>query len=648
MGVYCWAAFRANSDSVYFIKRKISLSLNSTILCGPILRRQLPSELLIWLAMDKPRNLTLNLYQDETTQIDTECSVEWIKIGEHAAIGLFRLIPTYEDTWPTGIDIEYELKDDDSGFIFDLAHLSLSRSRPSFCYNQTISSVIQGSCRKPDHPAQDAFVGIYAKLQDGTLSRPDYLIMAGDQIYADDVSAPMLIGAQILAKKLNLYSATHYSDALPRDSLAWETSINKRHHILPQKEGLTRWQNFWHGSNIISARFHENHLITLDEFFATYLLTWSTSCWQMVMAEVELAARKFSGPEQKRYLEELHVVKQFVEELDRFEAVVANIPTLMIFDDHDITDDWNLTADWESHIYGNRVTKHMISDGLLSYCLFQGWGNSPERVEPLIEKLKALAPKKDFANKQLTEHLLDFNQWDYVIDTSPRIAVLDTRTQRWRSETSAKNPSGLMDWKSLEQLEDQLYESFGSILVVSAAPVFGVKAIEVVQKACELVGQELLVDVENWMAHQGSARKLMSMMRHDDAPDEIIILSGDVHYSFCFSAKRRFSSSTDKIWQLTCSGFKNEFPQKLLKVFDYIDRFLYSQYSLLNIFTKRRTLAVDHHPLKTQDNEFKHLNGRHLVSSSAAGVVELDQKGLLKHYRLVTGSGDIHEFALDE
>lgn len=648
MGVYCWAAFRANSDSVYFIKRKISLSLNSTILFGPILRRQLPSELLIWLAMDKPRNLTLNLYQDETKQIDTECSVEWIKIGEHAAIGLFRLIPTYEDTWPTGIDIEYELKDDDSGFIFDLAYLSLSRSRPSFCYNQTISSVIQGSCRKPDHPAQDAFVGIYAKLQDGTLSRPDYLIMAGDQIYADDVSAPMLIGAQILAKKLNLYSATHYSDALPRDSLAWETSVNKRHHILPQKEGLTRWQNFWHGSNIISARFHENHLITLDEFFATYLLTWSTTCWQMVMAEVELAARKFSGPEQKRYLEELHVVKQFVEELDRFEAVVANIPTLMIFDDHDITDDWNLTADWESHIYGNRVTKHMISDGLLSYCLFQGWGNSPERVEPLIEKLKALAPKKDFANKQLTEHLLDFNQWDYVIDTSPRIAVLDTRTQRWRSETSAKNPSGLMDWKSLEQLEDQLFESFGSILVVSAAPVFGVKAIEVVQKACELVGQELLVDVENWMAHQGSARKLMSMMRHDDAPDEIIILSGDVHYSFCFSAKRRFSSSTDKIWQLTCSGFKNEFPQKLLKVFDYIDRILYSQYSLLNIFTKRRTLAVDHHPLKTQDNEFKHLNGRHLVSSSAAGVVELDQKGLLKHYRLVTGSGDIHEFALDE
>ena len=137
--------------------------------------------------------------------------------------------------------------------------------------------------------------------------------------------------------------------------------------------------------------------------------------------------------------------------------------------------------------------------------------------------------------------------------------------------------------------------------MVSAAPVFGVKSIEVVQKGCEIVGQELLVDVENWMAHQGSAKKLMNMLRHDDAPNEVIILSGDVHYSFCFSAQRRFSSDTDKIWQLTCSGFKNEFPQGLIKFFDYIDRFLYSEHSLLNLFTKRRKWC--------HDSIYSHLEG---------------------------------------
>jgi len=183
--------------------------------------------------------------------------------------------------------------------------------------------------------------------------------------------------------------------------------------------------------------------------------------------------------------------------------------------------------------------------------------------------------------------------------------------------------------------------------VVSPAPVFGVKSIEVVQKGCEIVGQELLVDVENWMAHQGSANKLMSMLRHDKAPDEVIIMSGDVHYSFCFSAERRFSSSTDKIWQLTCSGFKNEFPQKLLKFFDYIDRFLYSPYSLLNIFTKRRKLAIDHHPLFEPSKPNKKGKQRHLHSESVAGLVILNEKGQLQEFSLLTARDEKLTFDLE-
>lgn len=619
----------------------------SEIICGPFVRRLTANEVLLWFVLKQQRDLQVELSIDEQV-LSCESSIEWLQIGEHCFVGLARILPSFEDQWPEGRTIEYRFKDMVAERVFDLSEFSFTRTAPSFCYKQSLSSVIQGSCRKPDHPAKDAFSGIYERLQDGTVARPDYLIMAGDQIYADDVSSPMLIAAQALAKKLGLYRAEHHTKCFTREQLTWQQTLNRRHEILPQKQDQSRWQTFWHGKNIISARFHENHLIGLDEFFATYLLTWSTACWEMVMEEVDAAVNHFDGQIQNQYLRELNTVKQFVAELRQFETVVANIPTLMIFDDHDITDDWNLTADWESHIYGNEITKHMISDGLLAYSIFQSWGNCPERIAPIIEQIQTLTAKKSFHNAQLTEQLLDFNQWDYVVETSPKIAVLDTRTQRWRSETSNKNPSGLMDWRSLEQLEDELFQSFGSIIIVSAAPVFGVKAIEVVQSACELIGQELLVDVENWMAHQGSARKLMSMMRHDDAPDEIIILSGDVHYSFCFSAKRRFSSTTDKIWQLTCSGFKNEFPQKLIKFFDYIDRFLYSQYSLLNIFTKRRHLAIDHHPLKGIEANDKVMEGRHLVSRSAAGLVELNQKGRLKHYRLITGSGEIHEFALDD
>lgn len=621
--------------------------MRQQLLCGPILRRLTGTEVLVWLAFTKEVNLNIELRIGDKNY-PTQPAFEWLQIGEYCHICLIRLTPSFDDMWPQEQTITYHLSYADDDTALDLSNLSFTRQDPSFCYRENMQSVVQGSCRKPDHPAKDAFTGLYQRLQDGQLARPDYLIMAGDQIYADDVSAPMLVAAQHLSNKLGLYRAEHHVDCLTKEQLRWQATLNKRHQLLPQKTEQTRWQKFWHGSNVISARFHENHLIGLDEFFATYLLTWSSSCWDLVIDEVKNAAGELQGREQSHYLADLNTVEQFIDELHKFEAVIANIPTLMIFDDHDVTDDWNLTADWESHIYGHPMTKHMIADGLLAYSIFQGWGNAPERIGPIIDKLRLLSVKKQFDNKALTELLLDFNRWDYVVDSAPKIVVLDTRTQRWRSETSPKNPSGLMDWRSLEQLEEEMFNTFGSILLVSPAPVFGVKAIEVVQSGCEIIGQELLVDVENWMAHQGSAKKLMSMMRDDDAPDEIIILSGDVHYSFCFSAKRRFSSSTDKIWQLTCSGFKNEFPQKLIKFFDYIDRFLYSQYSLLNIFTKRRHLAIDHHPLKCSGSRHKDLHGRHLVSRSAAGIVDLDEKGLLRQYRLVTGTGDIHEFALDE
>jgi phosphodiesterase/alkaline phosphatase D-like protein len=33
--------------------------------------------------------------------------------------------------------------------------------------------------------------------------------------------------------------------------------------------------------------------------------------------------------------------------------VLANVPTLMIFDDHEITDAWNLDHPWAAAVYGD-------------------------------------------------------------------------------------------------------------------------------------------------------------------------------------------------------------------------------------------------------------------------------------------------------
>jgi len=624
------------------------------LLCGPFLRKVDKTQAIIWFVTSVQDDYRV-IFKQANHKIDFSQTAQTIAIGRHCFINQIHcktnIIEHKQSHWPLDEQISYQLEKTVSNQNngkkqkLDLTAVSLKQqTTPAFIVKDKLTSVIQGSCRKPDHPAPDAFATIGKQLNEGTLPRPDYLIMAGDQIYADDVAAPMLVACQLLSKRLGLYSATHEIGAVSKQQLDWRYSLFKRSSLFPKKQNQSRFAKLWHGDNIISARHHENHLIGLDEFFACYLLTWSSKCWGLVYPQTQEAQQQLNQNQQQIYQKELTHLNGFIDSLPLFEKTVANIPTVMIFDDHDITDDWNLTADWEEHIYGNTVTNNMIRDGLLSYTLFQGWGNCPEKVENLIEQISLLSQNKDFASEVFTEVIHQHNQWHYSIKTEPAIVVLDTRTHRWRSETSNKNPSGLMDWERLEQFEKHLFKPQNSVLVVSAAPVFGVKAIEVIQSGCEMIGKELLVDVENWMAHQGSAKKLMEMLRHDSAPDEVIILSGDVHYSFCFSAMRRFSSDTDKIWQLTCSGFKNEFPQKLLRFFDFIDRFLYSNHSILNLFTKRRKMEIEHHPLLSKKGRHE----RHLHSQSAAGLVTLNDKGLLAEYRLISGVGESHVFDISD
>ncbi len=196
-----------------------------------------------------------------------------------------------------------------------------------------------------------------------------------------------------------------------------------------------------------------------------------------------------------------------------------------------------------------------------------------------------------------------------------------------------------MDWDRLLELEQNLV-SHDQVILVSPAPVFGVKAIEAIQALFNACGEPLLVDVENWMAHEGAAKKLLDIFRRPDTPSETIILSGDVHYSFCFSVKARFGKHDNRIWQLTASGIKNEFPKKLIKVLDKLDSWLYAPYSPLNLFTKRWQMNVGKHPIVGSKKTY-------LVSDSSISLVSL-HNGTLEKYQLLHGNGGWSQFDLEE
>jgi hypothetical protein len=165
--------------------------------------------------------------------------------------------------------------------------------------------------------------------------------------------------------------------------------------------------------------------------------------------------------------------------------------------------------------------------------------------------------------------------------TQSGVISLETGTQRWRSESNANKPSGLMDWEALSLLQQSLIDQ-PDIILVSPAPIYGVKMIETIQHFFTFLGFPLMVDAENWMAHSGTANVMLNIFRHKKTPPHFIILSGDVHYSFFYEITHRFRRNKSRIFQITASGIKNQFPTKLLNILESLNRYLYGVYSPLN------------------------------------------------------------------
>jgi hypothetical protein len=140
------------------------------------------------------------------------------------------------------------------------------------------------------------------------------------------------------------------------------------------------------------------------------------------------------------------------------------------------------------------------------------------------------------------------------------------------------------------------------------------------------------------MAHPGSANTLLSIFTHSKTPTNFVILSGDVHYSFAYDIRLRFSKSSPNIYQITASGIKNEFPDPLLKICDGLDRALYSPRSPLNWFTKRKNLKV----YKRDPN---YSGERKLVNQSSIGELYLDVDGKPLKIQILLAKGDVVTFS---
>jgi hypothetical protein len=373
------------------------------ILCGPILRRTEPDSVTVWVALKEPCTITLRVYSHapppapQSLREELQGTRRTVRLGEHLHVVAVTARPVEADRPLTSGTIYFynlffsvtevstvpETADQlNTANVFELAgssslddlqpsslSYSIEHKLPSFSlpsHDLNKLRIIHGTCRKPDGVGMDALPALDEMIDQSwpvADERPHLLLHNGDQIYADDVAYTVLFLLMDADKSL-----MGFSEALPNVQLDDDLKPGKRTGIVQLLGKLT-------------TEDPENHLLRLGEYFAMHLFSWSDVLWPVQFPSFE---EGFPTPfpdfdPRKEYDKERAAVLEFQRTLRHVRRALANVPSYMMFDDHDVTDDWNMLREWCERVYASRLGRRVIQNGLLSYAVFQAWGNTPER-----------------------------------------------------------------------------------------------------------------------------------------------------------------------------------------------------------------------------------------------------------------------------
>jgi PhoD-like phosphatase len=303
----------------------------------------------------------------------------------------------------------------------------------------------------------------------------------------------------------------------------------------------------------------------------------------------------------KTIRDEIKQMAAFADSLPKVSRVLANIPTYMIFDDHEVTDDWYITQRWKNQTLGaaHPLGRDIIRNGMMAYAIFQDWGNVPDEYEfdndaptaPARTRLYNHIREYGFRHTQNhnlaglradviepIENLLGLGgqpaavKWHYRVKSGPATTfVLDTRTRRQYISLNA--PPALLTEEALDEQLPSTPPDAGApfIIVVAPAPVLGLSSFEeLIQPAAaavvglasdapnpSILGGQLEFDYEAWGFNTAGFERFLDRL---NAYQKAVILSGDVHYGFSSVLdywKGAQAAPSARMIQLTASSLKN-------------------------------------------------------------------------------------------
>lgn len=259
--------------------------------------------------------------------------------------------------------------------------------------------------------------------------------------------------------------------------------------------------------------------------------------------------------------------------------LLSTVSTAMIFDDHDVHDDWNTSAAWVADMRRRPWWRDRLIGGYATYWIYQHLGNlSPEELER-DDVWKVVRAGGDhtgevlaFAGRAADE--VAGTRWSFRRDLGrTRLIVIDSRAGRQLEEGGRT----MLSPTEARWIEDQLTEGgYDDLLLATSLPWLMAPGLHYLEawneRVCggawgplwrgpaERIRQR--VDLEHWAAFGRSFRWLTELIASTasgpDAPRSIAVLSGDVHHAYVaeasFPGRPGVRSS---VIQAVCSPIRN-------------------------------------------------------------------------------------------
>jgi hypothetical protein len=613
-----------------------------TVLAGPIVRRVDALSASVWIAVSESCRVTLRVWSGLESAATSRTPIfEGSRTTRRVGDQLHIAVVTAPGQYQPGTLYSYDLELNAGGDATTLDDLELladgtfdgKRHRalgyepgmlPSFAMSPlelTDLRILHCSCRLADTPLQDGMVWIDDLIADGRTSatrRPHQLVMSGDQIYSDEIGAVFLALATDLINPL--IGVRRDSD----DELRPKEEVPAAGRKWPCDRA--RFPPGWRRALVVNeARLTtiegNSHALSLAEYCGCYLLAWSNTLWPQEYPAAETFTSPlppvdgrpanvtmpdgFENEFPKKYAEWVKELNRLRDGLPFVRRAMANIATYMIMDDHDVTDDWNLTELWRNRVYSTELGRTIVRNGTMSYAFFQGWGNDPAAFETgankaLLDEIENICPENadtypDAGAAARIDELIGSTgsesqiRWHYQVDGARhRLVAIDNRTRR-AFKGRVTPPQNIMPTRLEDQIpEGPLPAGLEALVLVMPLPVFGPPVIdELLGSLFYRVGDLVTYftqrnpgntnqpgtwpdAVESWPYSPEAFEALLNWL---EPYKRVVFLSGDVHYSVAqgmtFWKARPTSGDPEppaRFAQLICSAVKTQFQPEVISV----------------------------------------------------------------------------------